>query len=394
MSEKSHTYGSDVQIITIDDKEYIIVGTAHISQESANLVREVIEKEKPDAVCVELDQQRYKALVEQKKWENLDLKTIIRQKQLSTLLINLLLGSYQKKLGKKLGVMPGIELLEATKVADEFNIPIELCDRDVRISLRRAWNKLGFFKKMQLLASGLAGAFSNQEITEEQLKELRKKDVLTELMKELSSAMPVLKTVLIDERDHYITQKMRETSGKKIVSVVGAGHVQGIIEVLTKSGKKDLSEIEKIPPVSAGWKIAGWAIPVIIIASIIYIGFTKGVDQAGQNALFWFLANGIPSAIGVALALGHPLTILAAFFAAPFTSLTPLIGAGYVAAFVQAYLKPPLVKEFQTVGDDAGEPKKWWTNHLLRIFLVFLLASLGSVLGTYVGMYEILSNIF
>jgi len=394
MTQKKHDYGNDVEIIDIDDREFIIVGTAHISQQSADLVREVIEKEKPDTVCVELDQQRYKALVEEKKWENLDLKTVTRQKQLSTLLVNLLLSSYQKKLGKKLGVKPGIELLEATKVAKENNIPVELCDRDVRITMRRAWKSLSFFKKMQLLSSGLAGAFVDQEISEEQLTEIRKKDVLNEMMAELGKAMPVLKTVLIDERDGYLTQKMTDAPGQKIVSVVGAGHMGGIKSSLEKNEKINLEEIEQIPPSSPWTKIIGWAIPVIIILSIVFIGYSKGLDQAGENALFWFLANGIPSALGALLAFGHPLTVLSAFFGAPFTSLSPLIGAGYVAAFVQAYFKPPVVYELQIVMDEAGNFKSWWKNKVLRVFLVFILSSLGSVFGTYVGAYEIISNLF
>lgn len=394
MSQNDRDYGSDVEIVNVDGREYIIVGTAHISQQSADLVRKVIENEKPDTVCVELDQQRYKALREQKKWENLDLKTIARQKQLATLLITLLLSSYQKRLGKKLGVMPGVELLEATKVADEHNIPVELCDRDVRITMRRAWNSLSFFKKMQLLTSGLAGVFSEQEISEEQLAEIRKKDVLNEMMNELGEVMPVLKTVLIDERDSYITQKMIESKGVKIVSVVGAGHMSGIKEGLLNNKKTNLEDIEQIPPTSSIAKTIGWAIPVIIIASIFYIGYSKGLDQAGDNALFWFLANGIPSALGVIIAMGHPFTILAAFFGAPFTSLTPLIGAGYVAAFVQAYFRPPLVHEFKTVMDDAGEIRNWWSNKVLKVFLVFILSSVGSVIGTYVGAYEIISNLF
>lgn len=389
-----HDYGSDVEIVEIDNRQFIIIGTAHISQQSADLVRKVIESEKPDSVCVELDQQRYKSLVEKKRWENLDLKSIIREKQLSTLLVNLLLSSYQRKLGKKLGVNPGIELLEATKVAEEHKIPVELCDRDVRITLRRAWGSLSFFKKMQLLSSGLAGAFSDQEISEEQLAEIRQKDVLNEMMQELGKVMPSLKTTLIDERDRYITQKMMDAQGEKIVSVVGAGHMAGIIKTLQSKQKTDLAEIEVIPPSPSTLKIIGWAIPAIIIFSIIYIGFTKGLDHAGQNALFWFLANGIPSALGAFAAWGHPVTILSAFFGAPFTSLTPLIGAGYVAAFVQAYFMPPVVKEFQTVMDDAGTLSKWWQNKVLRVFLVFILSSLGSALGTYVGAYEIISNLF
>ena len=193
--------------MNVDGKEFILVGTAHISQKSADLVREVIENEKPDCVCVELDPQRYKALEQQKKWEELDLKTIIRQKQLATLIVNLLLASYQKKLGEKLGVMPGVELLEATKVAKELQIPVELCDRDIRITLRRAWNSMSFLKKFQLISVGLAGAFEKHDISEELLQEIKEKDVLSELMNELGKAMPVLKTVLIDERDVYLTQK-------------------------------------------------------------------------------------------------------------------------------------------------------------------------------------------
>lgn len=394
MSEKKHTYGNDVEIVHLNAREFIIVGTAHISQQSADLVKMVIEKEKPDTVCVELDQQRYKALVEEKKWDNLDLKTVTKQKQLATLLINLLLGSYQKKLGKKLGVTPGVELLEATKTADQLNIPVELCDRDVRITLKRAWNSLSFFKKMQLLVSGAAGAFSDQDISEEQLSEIRQKDVLNEMMAELGKAMPALKTVLIDERDGYLTQKMIDAPGNKIVSVVGAGHMSGIKKLLLQNKTINLDEIEKIPASSPWVKIVGWTIPVVIILSILFIGYSKGFSEAGDNALFWFLANGIPSAIGVIAALGHPVTVLSAFFGAPFTSLTPLIGAGYVAAFVQAYFKPPVVHELKTVVDDASNIKKWWSNKVLRVFLVFILSSIGSVIGTYAGLYEILSNLF
>ena len=387
-------YSQDVHTIQVDGREFILVGTAHISRQSAELVREVIEKEKPESVCVELDAQRYKSLSEKKKWESLDLKALIRQKQLSTLLINLLLASYQKKLGDKLGVMPGVELLEATNAAREHDIPIALCDRDIRVTLRRAWHSMSFWNKMKLLTAGLAGIFENQEISEEKLSEIRQKDVLNELIGELGKAMPVLKTVLIDERDTYLAQKIKEAEGNKIVAVVGAGHLQGISESLSNGRPRDLREIEQIPPLSSLWKWIGWGIPAIILGSIAYIGWSKGAAAAGDNILFWILANGIPSALGAALAFGHPLTILSAFLAAPITSLTPVIGAGYVAAFVQVYARPPVVKEFQAVSDDVSMFKRWWQNKLLRVFLVFILSGLGSAIGTYVGAYEIISNLF
>jgi pheromone shutdown-related protein TraB len=387
-------YPEDVHLIKKGGRAFIIVGTAHISRQSADLVREVIENEKPDVVCVELDEKRMIALSEKNRWENLDLKNIIRQKQLSTLIVNLVLSSYQKKLGEKLGVTPGTELLEAVNTSNEKNIPIELCDREVRITLRRAWHSMSFWQKLKFLFGGLAGIFEKQELTEEKLAELRSKDVLSEMMDELGKAMPVLKEVIIDERDQYIAQKMKESKGEKIVSVVGAGHVKGIIRILESNNSIDLKKIEVIPAASSVAKIIGWGIPAIIIGSILFIGYNKGISEAGDNALFWILANGIPSAIGALIALAHPLTILTAFLAAPVTSLSPLIGAGYVAAFVQVYFQPPLVKDFQSVGDNAKKFSMWWKNKLLKVLLVFILASLGSVLGTYVGLFEIVKNVF
>ena len=309
-------------------------------------------------------------------------------------MVNLVLSSYQKKLGEKLGVNPGTELLEAAKTANENNIPIELCDREVRVTLRRAWHSMNFWQKMKFMTGGLAGVFEKQELTEEKLAELRNKDVITEMMNELGKAMPVLKRVIIDERDNYIAQKMKNAPGKKIISVVGAGHVAGIISLLNKDEDVDLIKIEKIPPASPLVKIIGWGIPAIIVASVFYIGYSKGLTEASDNIIYWVLANGIPSAIGAMIALAHPLTILTSFLAAPVTSLTPVIGAGYVAAFVQVLLQPPVVKEFQSVAADAGKPKMWWKNKLLKVLLVFILTSLGSVIGTYVGFFEIVSNVF
>jgi pheromone shutdown-related protein TraB len=387
-------YSKDVQTVNKYGREYIIVGTAHISRQSADLVREVITNENPDTVCIELDEKRFKALSEKNRWENLDLKSLIKQKQLSTLIVNLVLSSYQKKLGEKLGVSPGTELLEAANTAKDLNLPIELCDREARITLKRAWHSMSFWQKIKLLAGGLGGIFEKQELTEEKLAELRSKDVLSEMMDELGKAMPVLKTVIIDERDKYIAAKMKESKGDKIVSIVGAGHVSGIVKALESEEDVDLKAIETIPRPSPITKMIGWGIPLIIIGSILYIGYSKGLSEAGDNALFWILANGIPSALGAIIALAHPVTVLASFFAAPITSLTPVIGAGYVAAFVQVFFQPPVVKEFQSVAADFSKPIMWWKNKLLKVLLVFILTGIGSVIGTYVGFFEIISNVF
>jgi pheromone shutdown-related protein TraB len=383
-----------VRVIRVDGREFIIVGTAHISRESADLVREVIERERPDCVCIELDAQRFAALSQKARWEALDLKQVIRDKQLAALLANLVLASYQKKLGGVLGVAPGTELLEAARAAEALSIPISLCDRDVRVTLRRAWASMGFFKKSQLLSTLAVSLFESPEIGEEELRKLRERDVLSELMRELGEAMPTLKRTLIDERDAYLTEKMKQAPGEKIVAVVGAGHVEGICRALPESEEVDLEAINHVPPVSSAWKWIGWGIPAVIVASLVFIGITKGPAVAGENLLYWIVANGVPSTLGAVLALAHPITIAAAFFVAPVTSLTPVIGAGYVLAFLQAYVRPPVVKELERLTDDIGVPRQWWRNRMLRIFLVFFLTTFGSLIGTYVGGYEIVKNLF
>ena len=390
----AHEYSDDVAVIRHDDKTILLVGTAHISQQSADLVEEVITQEQPDTVCIELDKKRFTALSQPQRWENLDLKQIIRKKQLSTLLVNLVLSSYQKKLGGQLGIQPGAELLVAAKAAENLDIPVELCDRDVRVTLRRAWKATSFFRKGYLMATLLASLFDKTELDEEKLAKLRNKDVLSEMMNEIGEALPAAKHVLIDERDIFMAEKIKATPGKRIVAVVGAGHMQGIQRVIGEDNSSQMEEIDTIPPVSKGWKIAGWSIPAAILLSLGVIGFRQGAGEAGANALYWILANGIPSAIGALIAFGHPATIISAFASAPITSLTPVIGAGYVCAFVQVMTQPPLVKEFEAVSTDISTVRGWWQNRLLRIFLVFIMTGLGSSIGTWVGGYRIFTSLF
>jgi len=387
-------YESDVFELQVGHKTLIVVGTAHVSQESVDLVKLVIEQEKPDGVCVELDEKRLEAISNPNRWESLDLKEIIRKQQLSTLMVNLVLASFQKRLGDKLGVLPGAEMLEALRMAEKHSVPVHLADRDVRVTMRRAWRTTPFWRKSLLLSSMLLGIFDTTEVSEEEIKNLKKQDVLSELMKELGDEVPTLKAVLIDERDKYLAKKALDAPGTRTLAVVGAGHVSGMLRTMEQGEPVNLEELNFVPPVSPAWKFVGWSIPALIVGSIVFIGWQKGLSAAGENALFWFLANGIPSAIGGMLAVAHPMTILTAFFSAPFTSLTPVIGVGYVTAFVQAYFQPPLVRDFQTVAEDIAVPRKWWSSKLLRVFLAFMLPTIGSIIGTWVGGTRIVSNLF
>ena len=384
----------DVHLIHLSGRVIYLIGTAHVSQESADLVARVINEQRPDAVCLELDEKRYESLAHRKKWEQLDLKEIMRRRQLATLLINLLMASYQKKLGDKLGVQPGAELIGAARHAEKLQIPISLCDRDVRITMRRAWRATPWYRKMMLLATLLASMFDRSEVSEADLRKLRDSDLLSELMAQLGRDLPELKEVLIDERDTFLAEKIKATPGDKLVAVVGAGHVAGIREALTADRREQMEDISRILPAAPAWKALGWAVPAVILSALAYIAISKGMAVAGQNLLYWILANGIPAALGAALAWAHPLTIAGAFVSAPVTSLTPVIGAGYVTAFLQANFRPPVVMEFERVLDDMNSVGGWWRNRLLRIFLAFILPGIGSMIGTWIGGYEILTNVF
>jgi len=384
----------DIHILDVDGREFIVVGTAHVSRESATLVREVIERERPDRVCLELDRQRYEALSNPQRWDTLDLKQLIRNRQLAPLVANLMLAAYQKKLGGALGVKPGAELLEAGRAAEGLGIPVSLCDRDVRVTLRRAWTSLSLWKKSLLLSTFLASVFEQPQLSEDDLRELRQQDVLSRMMAELAEYLPALKRVLIDERDAYLAQRMREAPGRRVVAVVGAGHVSGVLAALRERSHVGLAELDRIPPVSPVTRWLGWGIPAGIVAALVVIGVTQGALAAFHDLAFWILVTGIPCMLGAAVAFAHPITIVAAFFTAPVTTLSPVIGAGHVLALVQAWVQPPVVAEFERLAEDVMRPLQWWRNRLLRILLVFILTTLGTLLGMYVGGWEIVTGLF
>jgi pheromone shutdown-related protein TraB len=385
-------YPPDVYVLAIDGREFILVGTAHVSRESADLVREVIEKERPDCVCIELDAQRFEALAHRQRWESLDLRQVIRSRQLAPLLANLVLASYQKKLGGALGVIPGSELLEAARTAEEHQIPVALCDRDVRITLRRAWGSMSLWNKSKLLAALIASIVDRPELDEDELRRIRNQDVISELMRELARELPSVKISLIDERDAYLAHKILAAEGERIVAVVGAGHVAGIRDALRERRVVDIEAISQIPPVGAIWKWLGWGLPTAVLAALVWIGLRHGASVAGAQLLFWITVTGGMTAAGAALALAHPLVVLSSFGVAPITTLSPVIGAGHVLALLQAYLAPPMVREFERVADDFSTPTQWWRNRLLRIFLVFVLSTIGALAGNYIGLAEMFSK--
>ncbi len=382
-----NTESSDLHRISLGEKEIILIGTAHISQESVNTVRQAIASELPDTVCVELDDQRLSALRNQNRWESLNLIQVIRNGQVPFLLANLALSSFQKRMGLHTGVKPGAELAAAADEAQQREMRLELVDRNLRITLLRAWRKTGLWKKMGLLSALVGSLFEDQKLDEAELSRLRETDTLSVMLEEMGTALPAVKSILVDERDIYMAYHIKNAPGPKVLAVVGAAHLPGILRQITEdTPRSEIDEISIIPPKPLTSRVLPWLIPAIVIALFI-AGFFLGNRQEVLDALLvWVLANGLLSALGTLLALGHPLTVLSAFIAAPITSLNPTIGAGFVTALVQTFVAAPTVRDMERVGDDLVTLRGWWSNRLARVLLVFLFSSLGSAAGTFLAL--------
>ncbi|MRG87869.1 TraB/GumN family protein [Salinibacillus xinjiangensis] len=368
--------------IQLDGKEYILIGTAHVSKHSAEQVKEVIEAEQPDSVCVELDEQRYQSIQEGNKWKDMDIFKVIKEKKATLLLMNLAISSFQKRMAKQFGIKAGQEMIQGIESANEIGADLVLADRNIQVTFSRIWGGIGLKGKAMLLMEVIGGIFSKESISEEDLEKMKSQDMLDSMLKEFTEHFPKLKKPLIDERDQYLSQKIKEAKGDKVVAVLGAAHVPGIKEEIHKD--HDLKKLSTRPPKSKVPKIIGWSIPVLILAIIAYT-FATNPSAGWQQTVSWVLWNGSFSAIGTAIALAHPLTILAAFIAAPITSLNPLIAAGFFAGFVQALIRKPHVRDFENLTEDVFSAKGFWNNKVTRILLVVVLANVGSSLGTFIG---------
>ena len=380
-------YSGNVHEILLDGKKIFLIGTAHISQSSVDEVKTVINQVQPDTVCIELCSSRYQAMLAKDQWKNMDIFKVIREGKSFLLFANLIMTAFQKRLGSRLGVKPGAEMFEAANVAEKLNSELVLADRDVKITLQRTWRGMRFWGKIKVLGQLLASLFIREEISKEEIEKLKESDALSEAMKMLAEQSPEMKRILIDERDQYMAEKIRQSMGKLVVAVVGAGHVKGLTAEL--ENKHNLAELESVPPTGKAVAWLKWGIPALIISLIVYGFFTVDTDVSIEMIQRWFLINGTLSALGTAAAFGHPITIATAFVAAPFTSLNPTIAAGWVAGLVEALLRKPQVRDFENLADDITHLKGFWQNNITRILLVVIFANLGSAIGTFAGGFAI-----
>jgi len=374
---------NNIHRLIFEDKEITLLGTAHVSKESVRLVTDVIESEKPDTVCVELCESRYQSIRQKDKWLDKDIIKVIKEKKSFLLLSNLLLASFQKRIAEKFDVKPGEEMIKAIEVGESSGAGIHLADRNIRITLAKTWRVMGLWDKVKLLFQLVLSMGKIDEISEADIEKMKQEDVLQTLLADVGKSLPVLKDILIDERDQYLTCKIRTAPGNKIVAVVGAGHVPGIKKYWNQ--EINLEILEQIPPKG---KIAGilkWIIPLFILVLFIS-GFSYGGTSAGTDMITWWVAaNGILAGLGAIIALAHPLTIISSVLAAPLTSLNPMIAAGWVAGLVEVFSRKPKVRDFEKLPEDILSIRGFWKNKITRILLVVVFTNIGSSLGTFVA---------
>ncbi len=369
--------------LDFENKEIILLGTAHVSKESAQLVKDVIEEEKPETVSVELCESRYQAIRQKEMWQDTDIVKVIREKKTFLLLANLLLASFQKRIAKKLNIKPGQEMIQAIETGEAIGAKIHLADRDIRITLSRTWRTMGLWSKFKLFFQLILSIGEVDEISEEDIEKIKQEDVLETLLADVGKSLPVVKDILIDERDRYLAHKIKTAPGNKIVAVVGAGHVPGIKKYW--NADIDMKTLDHLPPKGKTFGILKWIIPAAILV-LLFSGFFYGGVNTGKDMIkWWILANGLLAGLGALIAFAHPFTILSSVLAAPLTSLNPMIAAGWVSGLVEAFSRKPKVKDIENLPEDILSIRGFWKNKVTRILLVVVFTNLGSALGTFVA---------
>ncbi|MGB5831230.1 MAG: TraB/GumN family protein [Thiohalocapsa sp.] len=387
--------------VRVDGAELTLLGTAHVSRSSAEKVRELLESGDRDfdAVAVELCRSRFDAIMQPDALSRMDLFAVIRQKRVYMVAANLALSAYQQRLADQFGIEPGAEQRMAIDLAEARGLPVLLIDREVGVTLRRAAQNLGWWKRLNLFSGLMAGMLSREQVTEDEIERLKQGDVLETTFAEFADDRRDLFVPLIEERDRYmaarLTQELREQGYRGVLAVVGAGHLKGLAEQLSRehpSPERELAELNRVPLPGRGWQFVPWILVAVILSLFAY-GFTRSPELGWNLVLDWVLINGGLSALGTVVAGAHPLTVLGAFCAAPLTSLNPTIGAGMVAGAIELTLRRPSVGDFASLREDVTSLRGWWRNRVSRVLLVFIFSTIGSAAGTYVAGFSILGRL-
>ncbi|MDA3919917.1 MAG: TraB/GumN family protein [Salinisphaera sp.] len=383
--------------VVCDNRRFVILGTAHVSRASAEEVRAEIESGRYDAVAIELCDARHAALTRGDEVAQMDLFQVLRQGKAGMVAANLALGAYQQRLADQFGIEPGAEMRAAIAGSESAGLPLALIDRNIGITLKRVYRGIPWWQRVSTLAALAASLVSSDKISEEDIEKLKEGDMLESTFNEFAQESEAMHEALIDERDRYMAAQLLEQGlpGTTLV-VIGAGHLKGMaayLEAGMQNPADTIVSLDNVPPGARWVKWIPWLIVVAIFAGFA-LGFSRSTGLGQQLVIEWIVINGALSALGALIALGHPLTIVTAFIAAPITSLNPTIGAGMVTAAAELWLRKPRVGDFSTLKQDVTSVRGWWRNRVSRTLLVFLFSTIGSAIGTYVAGFRIFGQLF
>ncbi|EOI86958.1 TraB family protein [Enterococcus faecalis EnGen0298] len=382
----------DIVRLFYKGSEIILIGTSHISAESADLVRKTIQEENPDTICIEWDQKRYKKNIHPDEWDDTDIVKIIKNKQFPVFIFGVIYKLFQKKVSQDMNSLVGKEFVVAVDESKKLNIKFYLIDRDSSLTFKRAWRMLNFREKVKL-PYAFGKIFEGAEETEEEVQNLLESENFEPVFEELKESYPNLWEVFVTERDDYLATKIQNTANGKTVAVLGKAHLKGVSDRLKNNQKSDLKKLEIIPPKKFGSKLLEWIVPGILLI-LLGVSFYQGTQVGIEQLLRWLLWNGGLAALFTIFALGHPLTVLTSLIFAPLATLLPMVSVGVFSAIVEATVRKPKVKDFQTMDLDLQSLKTIYKNRVLRVFLVFFLSSLGGLLGNIIGGLGIVKNLF
>ncbi|WP_123629990.1 TraB/GumN family protein [Salinisphaera orenii] len=382
--------------VTRAEGDYLLLGTAHVSRASADEVRQEIESGDYDAVAIELCDARHAALTRSGELEQMDLFQVLRQGKAGMVAANLALGAYQQRLADQFGIEPGAEMRAAIESSARAGLPLQLVDRNIGITLKRVYRRIPWWQRLSTLGALFASLLSREKIEESDIEKLKRGDMLESTFNEFAQESADLHEALIDERDRYMAARLlQQTGASRTLVVVGAGHLKGLAGYL-EAGMDDpaatVAALDRVPPGARWVKWIPWVVVALVVCGFA-LGFSRDTGLGQQMVVEWVLINGALSALGAAVALAHPLTVLTAFVAAPLTSLNPTIGAGMVTAAAELWLRKPRVGDFSTLKTDVTRPAGWWRNRVSRTLLVFVFSTIGSAAGTYIAGFRIFGQL-
>lgn len=377
------------EMIKYQDKEIYLVKTAHVSKNSIEDVEKTVAEVHPESICIELDEDRLESITAKDRWENADIVTIIKQKKVFLLMVNVILSSFQKRMADKMDTNTGGEMMAGIKASKELGIPLVLADRKINTTFKRIWNNLGLMEKAKLIVTIIMSVFDDEDISEEDISKLKEASALDAALDDVAKEFPVVKRILVDERDMYLSSMIKNAPGNKTVAIIGAAHAGGIKKYLNED--IDINKLNDLSKKKGLSSMIKWIIPIAIVGIIAYTLFNS-LDTGISQIKSWIIYNGTFSAIGTLLALGHPLSVLTAFIMAPITSLNPLLAAGWFAGLCEATLRKPKVKDFEDIANDTSTIRGFWKNRVTRILLVVIFANVFSTIGTFIGGLDVFKS--